>query len=155
MERAQAEGLTNVLFIGQQPHTAIPDYVRAADATVVLLKAKDLFKTVIPSKIFEFMGAARPIVIGVDGEARQIVEASGGGVFVPPESAERLVAELRRLADQPALAKAMGECGRAYVEQNFSRAVLARRYLDVLAEVARGQGPTRPADVIPLRRRAA
>jgi glycosyltransferase involved in cell wall biosynthesis len=155
MARAQAEGLTNVLFIGQQPHAAIPDYVRAADVTVVLLKAKDLFKTVIPSKIFEFMGAARPIVIGVDGEARQIVEASGGGVFVPPESAERLVAELRRLADQPALAQAMGECGRAYVEQNFSRAVLARRYLDILAEVAGGKGPTPAADVIPLRRRAA
>ena len=157
VRRAKAEGLTNVLFIGQQPHAKIPDYVRAADATVVLLKAKDLFKTVLPSKIFEFMGAARPIVLGVDGEARALVESSGGGVFVAPESAEQLAAELRRLADAPVLAQAMGERGRAFVEQNFSRAALARKYLDILGAVVQGVSPGRaeaPAASVPQQRAA-
>jgi glycosyltransferase involved in cell wall biosynthesis len=155
VQRAQAEGLTNVLFIGQQPHAAIPDYVRAADATVVLLKAKDLFKTVIPSKIFEFMGAGRPIVIGVDGEARGLVEQSGGGVFVPPESAERLVTELRRLADHPAEAEAMGQRGRTFVEQHFSRGVLARRYVEILSAVAQGVQPRVFSEALPVERQRA
>jgi colanic acid biosynthesis glycosyl transferase WcaI len=151
MARAESQGLRNVLFIGQQKHADIPAFVRAADVTVVLLKAKPLFKTVIPSKIFEFMGAGRPIVLGVDGEARQIVEASGGGVFVPPESAEQLVAQLRLFASDPSRGEAMGVAGRAYVEAHFSRAALARRYLGILDDVAQGRpSPAEPAGVTGL-----
>lgn len=129
VERAGREGLTNVTFLGQQPHAAIPELLRAADATLVLLKGKDLFKTVIPSKIFEFMGVARPIVLGVDGEARGLVEASGGGVFCPPESAADLVEKLQELQADPARCERMGQSGRKYVERHFSRAALARDYL--------------------------
>ncbi len=135
--RAKREGLTNVVFLDQQPHGKIPELVRAADATVVLLKAKALFKTVLPSKMFEFMGAARPIVLGVDGEARKIVEEARAGIFVPPESSLALAQALQKLADDPAEAEAMGSRGRAYVEANFSRAVLARRYLGELERVVR------------------
>lgn len=153
VERAQREGLTNVVFLGQQPHARIPDYVRAADVTLVLLRGKALFKTVIPSKIFEFMGAGRPIVLGVDGEARGIVEQAQAGVFVPPESGEELAATLVRLSQSPERLTRMGERGRSYVESHFSRRVLARRYLEVLSEVVRG-GPSSMADgrVVPLRR---
>lgn len=151
--RAAAQGLTNVLFLDQQPHAKIPAYVRAADVTVVLLKAKDLFKTVIPSKIFEFMGAGRPIVIGVDGEARKIVEDAGGGVFVPPESAAELAATLQTLAADPARLDRMGASGRTFVEANFSRTALARKYLGLLDDVLHGR-PERGTGVIPLDRAA-
>jgi glycosyltransferase involved in cell wall biosynthesis len=143
--RAAREGLTNVVFVDQQPHAKIPEFVRAADATVVLLKAKDLFKTVIPSKIFEFMGAGRPIVLGVDGEARRIVEAAGAGVFVPPESAEALADALRQLA--AADTTRLGEAGRAYVEAHFSRRALARKYLELLHNLVRGRPAGSPAEV--------
>lgn len=148
-ERAAREGLSNVLFVDQQAHARIPDFVRAADATLVLLKARELFKTVIPSKIFEFMGAARPIVLGVDGEARRIIEAARSGLYVPPESGAALAAALRRLQDDPALCEEMGRSGRAYVEANFSRTQLARRYLELLADVAGRLPPGRAADAMP------
>lgn len=148
-ERAAREGLSNVLFLDQQPHKEIPALLRAADATLVLLKAKDLFKTVIPSKIFEFMGVARPIVIGVDGEARRIVEDAGSGLFVPPESGEDLAAALRMLASDPDACERMGVKGRAYVEAHFSRAALARKYLDILGEVV-GLPPGAPPAVTPV-----
>ncbi len=159
MQRAKDEGLTNVIFVGQQPHKAIPDFVRAADVTVVLLKAKDLFKTVIPSKIFEFMGASRPIIIGVDGEARAIVESAQAGIFVPPESPDALVAAMRRIEADRAAADAMGERGRVCVEENFSRVALARRYLDILADVTgvakTGSPAASPAVAAAVQERAA
>jgi colanic acid biosynthesis glycosyl transferase WcaI len=146
VERARRRALGNVVFVGQQPHERIPEFVSAADAMLVPLRAKALFRTVLPSKIFECLAAARPVVLGVEGEARRLVEASGGGVCVPPESAEAIVSVLRHLeADRPG-AEAMGRRGRAYVEQHFARPVLARRYLGLLAEVA-GKGPVEARDV--------
>src|SRR5262249_10482968 len=110
--------------------------LRAADVGMVLLKAKELFKSVIPSKMFEIMGVGRPILITVDGEARRIVEDAGAGVFARPENPLELASALREFANDPKQSEAMGRRGRSYVERNFSRSVLARRYLDALAEVA-------------------
>ncbi len=141
VEQAKRRSLTNVLFAGEQPHERIPAFVAAADAMLVPLKDRPLFTTVLPSKIFECLAAARPVVLGVEGEARRLVEASGGGLCIPPESAEALVGALRQLAADPEQARAMGRRGRAYVEQHFSRPVLARRYLELLSEVVDAKSP--------------
>ncbi len=135
-ERAATEGLTSVRFVDQVPRERIPAYIAASDACLVLLRAKALFRTVIPSKIFEFWGVGRPIALGVEGEARGLVDESGGGVAFPPEDAGALVAALRQLASEPRRREAMGRAGRRYVERHFSRKVLATRYLDILREVA-------------------
>jgi glycosyltransferase involved in cell wall biosynthesis len=134
-QRAASQGLTNVLFLDQLPHEAIPDHVRAADVTLVLLRDRALFRSVIPSKIFEFMGTARPVVIGVDGEARRLVEAAGAGVFVPPEDAATLAATLRRLDSDATARSRMGQSGRDFVERHFSRQAQARLYLENLDRI--------------------
>ena len=74
---AQSRGLTNVHFLDQQPREKIPAFISASDACLVLLKKTDVFKTVIPTKMLEFMSCARPVILGVDGQARQIVEDAG------------------------------------------------------------------------------
>ena len=125
-------GLSNVLMIDQQPKEAMPALWAMADISLVLLRKTDLFKTVIPSKIFEAMGMATPIVLGVEGEARELVQAAGAGLIIEPESAEELAAAVRRLADNPDEAKAFGQRGFDYVCANFDRRVLAARYIDVL-----------------------
>lgn len=139
-QRAAAERLANVVFVDERPHAEMPAHVRAADVTLVLLRDVPLFRTVLPSKMFEFMGAGRPIVSSVQGEAARLMEEAGAGVTIPPEDAPALAAALRALANHPAACGAMGRRGRAFVEQNFSRHVLARRYLDVLGGVL-GRGP--------------
>src|SRR5262245_13674596 len=136
-QRAASERLTNVLFLDQLPHEAIRDHICAADVTLVLLRDRALFRSVIPSKIFEFMGTARPIVIGVDGEARRLVEDAGAGVFVPPEDAAMLVATLRLLDGDTTARSRMGQSGRAFVERHFSRQAQARLYLEHLDRIAR------------------
>jgi glycosyltransferase involved in cell wall biosynthesis len=134
-ERAAREGIKNVIFWDQRPRNEIADVYTAANVCLVLLRGKQLFKTVIPSKIFEFMGAGRAIHTTVDGESRAIIERAGAGVFSPPEDVEAFVATLRRYAASPADLDELGKSGRRYAEGNYSRPVLAARYAELLVRL--------------------
>jgi len=103
---------------------------------MVLLRKTELFKTVIPSKIFEAMAMERPIILGVDGESRKLVEDSGSGVFIEPESAEQLAQTVIRMSRDAAWTEEIGKTGGAFVRKHFSRDTLAMDYLDVLKAVA-------------------
>ncbi len=137
---AHARGLTNVRFLDQQPREAIPSFISACDLCLVLLKKTDVFKTVIPTKMLEFMSCARPVILGVEGQARQILEDAGAGVAIEPENADALAAAIIRLDRNRDLAKALGDHGRAYMLQNFSRASTAQKYITVLRDIACTRG---------------
>jgi len=132
VELAAARRLSNVRFLGQQPRERIPAYISAADVCLVMLRKAELFKTVIPTKMLEYMACQRPVVIAVDGQARQIVEQAGAGVFVEPENSKALVQTIQQLAGDPAKRKQMGLKGRNYIVNNFSREKTARDYIAVL-----------------------
>jgi glycosyltransferase involved in cell wall biosynthesis len=133
---AQSRGLTNVRFLDQQPRENIPSFISASDLCLVLLKKTDVFKTVIPTKMLEFMSCARPVILGVEGQAQQILEDAGGGLVIEPENADALAAAITQLDHNRELAKRLGEQGRAYILQKFSRASTAQKYVTVLREVA-------------------
>jgi glycosyltransferase involved in cell wall biosynthesis len=128
-------GLTNVLMLDQQPKEAMPELWAMSDVSLVLLRKTDLFKTVIPSKIFEAMGMAKPIILGVEGESRELVLGGGAGLTIEPENAVELASAVRQLADNPAQAQAFGQQGFDYVCANFDRRVLAGRYLGLMGSV--------------------
>lgn len=140
VDLAAARGLTNIQFLGQQPREQIPAYVSASDLCLVMLKKTELFKTVIPTKLLEYMACERPVIVAVDGQARQIMEEAGGGVFVEPENTSALVKAIRDLAGNPELRKTMGASGRQYIVSNFSREKTARDYITVLQELVRPYG---------------
>ena len=129
---AQSRGLANVRFLDQQPREKIPAFISASDACLVLLKKTDVFKTVIPTKMLEFMSCARPVILGVDGQARQIIEHAEGGLVIEPENADALVQAIGQLSADRALCTVLGQKGRDYILQNFSRGRTAEKYIDVL-----------------------
>jgi len=129
---AQSRSLSNVRFLDQQPREKIPAFISASDACLVLLKKTDVFKTVIPTKMLEFMSCARPVILGVEGQARQIIEDAGAGLAIEPENADALVCAINRLAEKPELAAALGRKGREYIVKNFSRARTAQKYLQLI-----------------------
>ncbi len=129
---ARARSLTNLRFVDQQPREAIPAYISASDACLVLLKGSPLFKTVLPTKMLEFMSCARPVILGVDGHAREILEQANAGVFIHPENPADLADAILRLAANPALCESMGSNGRQHVLQHFSRRQTAQTYLKIL-----------------------
>ena len=129
---AKSRGLANVTFLDQQPREKIPAFISASDACLVLLKKTDVFKTVIPTKMLEFMSCARPVILGVDGQARQIIEDAEAGLVIEPENSAALVAAVNRLSADRALGASLGQKGRQYILQHFSRGRTAEKYIEVL-----------------------
>jgi len=134
---AQSRGLANVRFLDQQPREKIPAFISASDACLVLLKKTDIFKTVIPTKMLEFMSCARPVILGVEGQAQEIIEAAGAGIVIEPENAEALVGAINRLSADRELGIRLGQRGREHILRHFSRGRTAEKFLDVLQTMMR------------------
>lgn len=125
--RAQM-GLDNVMLLGQQPKDKMPLLWGGSNVSLVLLKKSDLFKSVIPSKIFESMAMQKPIILGVEGESREIIEAANSGCGIEPENSKQLAERIMALYTNETLCAELGANGRKYVAEHFDRIVLARRY---------------------------
>src|SRR5690606_30518143 len=125
-------------LVEKQPKHLVPYLLALSDVSVVHLKDSPLFRTVIPSKIFEAMAMKKPIVLGVEGEAREIIEEAGAGLPIRPEDADALVDAVCRLRADRALYDRMGENGLDYVRRYHDRKDLARQYWAILERVTTG-----------------
>jgi glycosyltransferase involved in cell wall biosynthesis len=133
IERLAAERqLTNIRFLGQRPRSEVADLVGASDACLVLLRQSEVFKTVLPSKMLEFMACGTPTVVTVDGFARQLVTESNSGVYVPNNDAVALAAAIIDLSRDPGARAWLGGNGREFVRRRFSRRTKAVEYLRAL-----------------------
>jgi glycosyltransferase involved in cell wall biosynthesis len=135
VEQARQQALTNVHFVDQQPREKIPAYISASDACLVLLRKTDLFKTVIPTKMLEFMSCARPVILGVDGHAREILEWAHGGIVIEPENIDALAKAILTLASNQVMAAEFGRNGREYIIREFSRRRSAEKYIRELQKL--------------------
>ncbi len=135
-EDAKKRGLANVVFTGRQPKSSMPDWVSSSDASLVHLKASELFTTVMPSKIFESAGCKRPIIMGVDGYAKKLVMDAGAGLDMKPESAESLVECVKKLVEDSELCKRLGENAYNNIAKVHNRDQQSSDYLGVLEEVS-------------------
>jgi len=140
LSEAQRRGLKNIRFLEQQPRAKIPSLIRASDVCTVLLRRADVFDTVIPTKMLEFMSTGRPIVLGVGGISRSIIDSAQAGIPIDSQDASALVDAVRRLKDRPELRREMGRNGRRHILQSFSRRDLAASYCRVLDSVINDRG---------------
>lgn len=138
---SRERGLSNLQFVEQQPREKIPDCIAAADVCLVPLRKSEIFKTVIPTKMLEFMSCARPVILGVEGQAQSILEEAQGGLAVEPENANALAQAIRRLNANHDLALELGQRGREYVVRRFSRHRTAEKYIDELERLMAPRDP--------------
>ena len=128
--------LDNVIILGQQPKEQMPALWATCDASLVLLRNLPTFTKVLPSKLFESMAMGLPVILGVEGESRALVEQAGCGIPIVPEDAEGLARAVRTLAQDRKLASTMGEQGRRYVAAHHDRARVAHRFAALLEDMA-------------------
>jgi len=133
--RAHSLGLSNLRIVDSQPREKIPSYICASDVCLVLLKRTPVFETVIPTKMLEFMSCARPVILGVEGQARKIIEEAKAGVCIQPENAKELTQAIMRLNADAALRKSIGSHGRQFILKQFSRGQTAATYLNILRKI--------------------
>jgi glycosyltransferase involved in cell wall biosynthesis len=130
-KRAEEEELDNVMFIDSVEKSEVVRYWSILDASIIHLKKDELFKSVIPSKLFECMSMAIPVLHGVQGESARIVEREDVGLLFEPESHESLIEVLRRLANEPLLLKRLKANG-PIAAQHYDRSIMADKMLLVL-----------------------
>jgi glycosyltransferase involved in cell wall biosynthesis len=136
-ERARQRALTNVTFAGPQSKTEMRAFLNAADVCVATLQNIAMFRMTYPNKVFDYLAAGRPVVLGIDGVIRDVVERARGGVFVPPGDSRALAEVIRDLSNDRAGCREMGNRGRDYVRLHFNRRDHGELFTSVLRRAAR------------------
>ena len=133
--RAKEMSLQNVIFVDSVPKDQVADYWALLDVAIIHLKRDPLFKTVIPSKLFECMAMGLPVLHGVEGESADIVCREGNGEVFEPENAEALADALQRLSADSGALKIYRERSLAAAPK-YDRANQATLMLDSLKTAA-------------------
>jgi len=124
-------GCKNVTMLDSVPKSQVNRYISILDVALINLRKSPLFTTVIPSKIFENAGMAIPILMGVEGEAQEIVEGYGAGLCFEPENNQDFQEKLNQLMEPAFYESCKQGCMR--LAADFDRKVLAHKMLEVLS----------------------
>ena len=128
--------LQNVYFYDAITKDKMPAVVSAVDVAIIPLKKLDLFKGAIPSKAFENLAMKVPILLGVDGEARELfINQGNAGLYFEPENTEHLTKQIKKLIENPGLMIELGNNGAKYVAEKFNRNVIAQELHNQLKEI--------------------
>lgn len=126
-------GLNNVFFFDTVQKERMPEVLSAIDFSIIPLKKIDLFKGAIPSKIFESLAMKKPILLGVEGEAKDLfIDEGQCGLAFTPEDHHELAEKVLLLSSDKDKRIEMGNAARAYVEQKFDRNKIADNFHQVL-----------------------
>jgi len=136
-KEAERRGLENTIFLPPVPKTEMRHALAASDACLAILKPIELYKTTYPNKVFDYMAAARPVILAIDGDIRQVVEKANAGLFVPPGQPAALAKAILQLAKDPEKCREMGNNGRKTIETCFSRKELADKLTALLESLWR------------------
>lgn len=121
--------LSNVYFFDAVSKLQMPKIVQASDVSIIPLRKLDLFLGAIPSKIFENLAMEKPVILAVDGEARELFVNQGKcALYSEPENTLELVNNVLLLANNKDLREQLGERGRVYVEESFNRNTIAQNF---------------------------
>ncbi|MAT39517.1 MAG: glycosyltransferase WbuB [Ectothiorhodospiraceae bacterium] len=133
--RGLAAQLPNVSIFDRQERQVVAEMLSEIDIALVPLRKAELLKTVIPSKMFECMGAGLPIILGVEGESERILNEAQAGIAVPPGDPDELAVAIERMAGDEQLRKWYSINASIYVRKNHNLDQLANHYLSVLRSV--------------------
>ena len=135
LAKKDSEGIANVTMLDSVPKDQVGRYISILDLSLINLRKSDLFKTVIPSKIFENAAMQIPIIMGVEGEAQEMVEKYEAGICFDPENEDDFVAKLDHILSDPQLYARCRKGGEA-LAMDFDRKVLASKMLDCMKDAA-------------------
>jgi glycosyltransferase involved in cell wall biosynthesis len=133
---AKTKGAHNVIFTDPVPKSEMPGIVSGAYAAIIPLRKLDIFRGAIPSKIFENLAMEIPVLLGVEGEAKELfIDQGKCGLFFEPENVDSLLASIREvLLDQP-LRNELGKNGRLFVSRYFDRTRIASHFFARLQQL--------------------
>ena len=137
---AESLRLSNVEFLNPVPKNKITEYLQASDVCIAILKPIELYKTTYPNKVFDYMAAGKPIILAIDGVIREVIESADCGIFCEPGNPHAIAnAVLEMYSHRNGLVK-IGKRGKAYLEQNFDRMIIAKDFIDMIEKMVGANG---------------
>lgn len=125
--------LKNVHFLPPVPKSEMPNILKEVDVALVPLRKLELFQGAIPSKIFEALAMEKPLLLGVEGEAkRHFIEKAHAGLSFEPENEIDLANKMQQFANNREQLIEMGKNGRKYVSEHFNRNKIAADFIQEL-----------------------
>jgi glycosyltransferase involved in cell wall biosynthesis len=148
----QTRGLYNIRLAGRMPAEAMSGVYMQASALLLTLVDDPILAQTVPSKLQSYLGAGRPIIAAVNGEAAEIVAEAGCGIRCAANDPISLAESVRRLKALPAAEReAMGKAGRRYFEAHYKPELLAGELMHLFSDLIlnsgdKSSGRQQPAD---------
>lgn len=138
-EKIKADNLQNVRIIPYRPRHEVPAMLHASDVLIVTYMKNDLTMITVPSKIYEYLSIARPIVAGVTGVVADILTEADAALISRERDPQEMADHILTLKNSPERAAQMGQTGRQYAIDHFSFAKVAADYNQTVQETAAGK----------------
>lgn len=128
--------LSNVHFLKAVSKVEMPMVLRSVNASIIPLKKLELFLGAIPSKLFECIAMELPIILGVNGEAKEIfIDRGQCGLYFEPENVDALAMMVEKLINDKELGLKLGKKGREFAFEYFNRDRIAKAFYEELQKL--------------------
>ena len=129
---AAKKNLKNLEIMDLMPRPKVIPYIHSSDIMMVILRESEFFKSAIPSKVFDYMAAGKPVVTNVDGELREILTANNAGLYFSLKDIGSFSRVITKLKNDPQLRSEMGANGKRMVREKFLRSKLTDRLVEIM-----------------------
>lgn len=127
--------VNSVYFEKAVPGSMVPSYLNLADICLTNLKKVESFKLVRPNKIFQYMAAKKPIICGIWGEAKEIVEEAAAGIYVDFTNTEKAAEKIIRFISSIETSSNYGENGYRYILKFGDRGKIFKDFYNYVKEI--------------------
>lgn len=125
--------LKNVYFEDAIPGKLVPDYLVHADVCLTNLKKIESFKLVRPNKLFQYMALSKPIICGIWGEAKEIIENANSGIYIDFTSSKDAAIKMSELLSNKEKLSSFRNNGKKYVDEYGNRqSIFKKFYFNIL-----------------------
>jgi glycosyltransferase involved in cell wall biosynthesis len=119
---------TNVEHIPWVDYEQLPEELDRAGCALGVFGSSEKAGRVIPNKVFQALACGVPVITANTPAARELLVDDESALLVPPGDPEALAAAVRRLAEDPALARRLAEGGLRTYQRQASEQVLGNRW---------------------------
>lgn len=132
IEESELKHLKNIYFIPRVPMQQVGDVLAKSDMLLVHLTNDELFKITVPSRTQAYLAMGKPIIMGVSGDAADLITKSDSGIICEPDNSISLAAAITKISQLPdSIRKKMGINGRKFYYENLSLKIGVSKFISI------------------------
>jgi len=127
------KNINNIMLYPPKARRELIEDYQNADAFFVHLKKLPMFEKTIPSKIFEYVATKKPVIYGLEGVAKDIMDELNGSYSFEPGNVKSLEAALIKMKNDLETGKWKYE-NNSILEEKYLRSQLSKKFANIIEE---------------------